>query len=359
MNRDRRSDDERPAPPFSFTWFWGQYQYHPEVMTLETPLPSDVVRPYLLSALEFLESRGMLTAAGRKKLASPGWDTQLLHKFVAKAAWGFLDEHYAEYHDYAARGSPPPVDLLKERWDQYAARYDLKKPVVPDPYQAVLQKSQNHTFDDLLRQVGTGELGDISEQLSAAIDFVPASDRHRAETFVAMARGDVVEIARDAADPEVILKILRSMGRIKPGEQLLAAAVILARRTDAVRRASPSLPLLCDAVNWARDPENALRLDCAWHTTPLDDRALLAQAVNTLFAEALSKPRGAGVDDDYLAMCAMRTAGDSQSIKLLQSSVIPVSKRDDRMWQDARKSAIAAIEKRLKGGRRRLLSFWK
>ena len=120
--------------------------------------------------------------------------------------------------------------------------------------------------------------------------------------------------------------------------------MILAERLRACETQSSYLAALVHAVNLGATPE----AEAAWRTLSKPEKNRLSDAVNSLFT---------GGHDIHLALCAMRTVGDAQSLKLIDQSVGNKREgvtqypggREESSWEPLRREAREAIA-RIQGG---------
>jgi hypothetical protein len=347
--------DPRPAPPLSLTTVWDKAKWHADAETFPAHLPRTAARAHILAALRVLDERAMLTAEGRRELADElGEDTALLDEHVRRPARAFLDAHYQSYLGACDYGAPPAVGRLETAWADYHRRYDLRKRIRPDAYQALLLGTSDHTLGALLHRVRLGE-GALLDSLRTALPHVPLQDRALVEavldvTATAGAQGAPI------ADPATRLRALAYVPAARAPAMLGTVATLARALGLAAEAGAPDAPRseerwvllqsVAGAVNlpdWRAAPPAVAALTAA-------DRDLLARLVDELFVAGDHRRR-------FLAICAMRSVGDERSLRLLRrhpptaaEGVIERARQPPEPWSAAvRQEAQEAITARLPG----------
>jgi hypothetical protein len=292
-----------------------------------------------------LEERGQLTAAGKEELAHADEDIALLPDQIKAGARAFLDQNYEAYLG-AMNGydSQPPLRLLEVAWSEYTTKYDLAKRPQANVYQRLLlDHAYDRTADSLLRALD--RVPDLAARLGAAIADVPVADRPLIEAALRCREQDPVMLSSSWPQPDVLLHALRYLDPRRHALHRMRAALILEERLGRSAYKSPNLEALVYAVNLGATPE----ADAGWQTLSQDEQHRLTDVVHALFA------RG---KDLHLALCAMRTVGDAQSLELIEQSVGNRGEgttefSDGRMepsWEPIRREARDAIARRLGEG---------
>lgn len=173
---------------------------------------------------------------------------------------------------------------------------------------------------------------------------VPVGDRPLIEAALACREQGTVTVATSWSQPEVLLHALRYLDPCRHAVHRLRAALILEERLGQHAHQRPHLAALVYALNLGATPE----AEEAWRTLPEFEKRRLSGAANLLFA---------GDEDVHLALCAMRSVGDAQSLKLIDQSVGHkkewVTEFSDGHrepgWDPVRREARDAIIRRLSG----------
>jgi hypothetical protein len=336
-----RSKKDTTPPPISLTTCWDKAKWHFEAASFPTRLPRSAGWSHIVAVLRFLDKRGQLTAAGKKELAQGDEEIALLSEQIKPGARAFLDRSYEAYlnalKDYE---QPPPVPVLESAWDSYTAKYDLSKRPRANAYQQLLlDHAYDRTANALL--LALDRVPDLAARLRAALADVSSADRALIEATLAAREGDPVRLSASWPDPEALLHALRYLDARHHALPRLRAACLLADRLDAGHTHTVHLAALVYAVNLGATPE----AEAAWHALSEPGKRLLAGAANLLFS---------GGQETHLALCAMRTVGDAQSLRLIDQSVGDkregVSQYSDGhgepSWESVRREARAAIRRR-------------
>lgn len=141
------------------------------------------------------------------------------------------------------------------------------------------------------------------------------------------------------------MKALRYVDPRRNAEQRLRAALILEERLGRSAHGSPNLEALVYAVNLGATSE----AETAWRTLSAKEQRRLTDAAHALFAN------GKAV---HLELCAMRTVGDTTSLKLIDQSVGHRSEGTTQSsggpkepsWEPIRREAREAIARRNSAG---------
>jgi len=300
---------------------------------------------HIVAALRFLDERGQLTAAGKDELAHADEEIALLSEQIKAPARAFLDQSYEAYlRAMRAYDQPPPLQVLETAWDAYAAKYDLSKRPRTNAYQQLLLgNAYDRTADALLRALD--RVPDLTARLSGALANVPAADRGLIEAALAARETDPVRLAASWPDPVALLHALRYLDARRHALPRLRAALVLAERLHTGDTQSGHLASLVHAVNLGATPE----AEAAWRALVEPEKLRLAAAVNLLFA---------GGQETHLALCAMRTVGDVQSLKLIEQSVGDKREgvtqysdgRKEPSWESVRRDGREAIRRRQNSG---------
>lgn len=328
-------------PPLSLGTCWDKGKWHFEAASFPTALPRSAGWTHIVAVLHFLGERGQLTAAGKKELAQADEEIALLSEQIKPGARAFLDQSYEAYlkaiEDYE---QPPPVPVLESAWEAYTAKYDLSKRPRPNAYQQLLlDHAHDRTANALLRALD--RVPDLAARLRAALADIPSADRALIEAALAAREGDPVNLSASWPDPGALLHSLRYLDARHHALPRLRAACLLADRLEAGHAHTIHLAALVYAVNLGATPE----AEAAWHALQEPGKRLLSGAVNLLFS---------GGQETYLALCAMRTVGDAQSLRLIDQSV--GDKREgvtqysdghsEPSWESVRREARDAIRRR-------------
>ncbi len=330
-------------PPVSLTTCWDKGKWHFEAALFPAPLPRRAGWTHIIAALRFLDERGQLTAAGKDELAHADEEIALLSEQIKAGARAFLDQSYEAYlsaiEDYRP---PPPLKVLESAWDAYKAKYDLSKRPRANAYQLlVLDHAYDRTADALLRALD--RVPDLAARLREALADVPAADRALIEAALAACEADPVSLAASWANPDALLHALRYLNARRHALPRLRAACVLAERLHTGDGQDSYLAALVHAVNLGATPE----AEAAWRALEESERFRLAAAANLLFASG---------QETHLALCAMRTVGDAQSLKLIEQSLgdkregaTQSDGRNQPSWEPIRREARDAIRRRQRG----------
>jgi hypothetical protein len=339
--RSSSSNKNTTPPPLSLSTCWDKGKWHFEAESFPTALPRSAGWAHIVATLRLLDERGQLTAAGKKELAQADEEIALLSEQIKPAARAFLDQSYEAYlsamEDY---DQSPPMPMLESAWDAYTAKYDLSKRPRANAYQQLLlDHAYDRTADALLRVLDSKP--DLATQLRAALADVPSVDRALIEATLAAREGDPVRLSASWPDPGALLHALRYLDARHHALPRLRSACLLAERLDAGHAHTIHLARLVYAVNLGATPE----AEAAWRALSEPEKRLLAGAVNLLFS---------GGQETHLALCAMRTVGDAQSLRLIDQSV--GDKREgvtqysdghvEPSWESVRREARDAIRRR-------------
>src|SRR6266404_716048 len=328
-------------PPVSLSTCWDKGKWHFEAASFPTALPRSAGWGHIVAVLGFLDERGQLTAAGKKELAQAGEEIALLSEQIKAGARAFLDQSYEAYlKAMETYEQPPPLRVLEAAWDAYASKYDLSKRPQADAYQQLLlDYAYDRTADALLRALDL--VPDLAARLRGALTDVPAAERALIEASLTAREADPVSLAASWPDPDALLHALRFLDAYRHALPRLRAACILAERLHMGGTESSYLAALVHAVNLGATPE----AEAAWRALVEPEKVRLAAAVNLLFA---------GGQETHLALCAMRTVGDAQSLKLIEQSVGDKREgvtqysdgRNEPSWEPIRREARDAIRRR-------------
>ena len=328
-------------PPVSLTTCWDKGKWHFEAASFPARLPRSVGWGHIVAVLRFLDERGQLTAAGKKELAQADEEIALLSEQIKPGARAFLDQSYETYlramEDYDQHS---PVQVLESAWDAYTAKYDLsKRPRASAYQQLLLDHAYDRTANALLRALD--RLPDLAARLRAALADVPSADRALIEATLAAREADPVRLAASWPDPGTLLHALRYLDARHHALPRLRAACLLADRLDTGNARTIHLAALVYAVNLGATPE----AEAAWRALAEPEKLRLAGAVNLLFSSG---------QETHLALCAMRTVGDAQSLRLIDQSV--GDKREgvtqyseghsEPSWEAVRREARDAMRRR-------------
>ena len=336
------SETGKIPPPISLATCWDKGKWHFDAASFPSALPRSAAWGHIVAALRFLDERGQLTAAGKKELTQADEEIALLSEQIRPAARAFLDQSYEAYLS-AMEGydQPPPLHVLECAWNAYTETYNLSKRPRPNSYQQLLlDHSHDRTADTLLRALNRNP--DLAGSLRAALADVPSADRPLIEATLAVHEADPVRVSASYPDPAVLLHSLRYLDARHHALPRLRAACILADRLDVRDPRVIHLAALVHAVNLGATPES----EAAWRSLPVPNRRQLASAVNLLCSAG---------QDTHLALCAMRTVGDSESLRLIDQSV--GDKREgvtqysdghtEPSWESIRREARDGIRRRL------------
>jgi hypothetical protein len=328
-------------PPVSLTTCWDKGKWHFEAASFPTRLPRSAGWGHIVAVLRFLDERGQLTAAGKRELAQADEEIALLSEQIKPGARAFLDQSYEAYlsamEDY---NQPPPVQVLESAWDTYTARYDLSQRPRANAYQQLLlDHAHDRTADALL--CALDEIPDLAARLRAALADVPSADRALIEATLAARETDPVRLSALWPDPGALLHALRYLDARLHALPVLRAECLLADRLDTSGARSIHLAALVYAVNLGATPE----AEAAWRALAEPEKRRLAGAVNLLFS---------GGQETHLALCALRTVGDAQSLRLIDQSVGDKREgvteysdgRREPSWEAVRREARDAIRRR-------------
>jgi hypothetical protein len=344
MTPPTSSKKNTTPPPVSLSACWDKGKWHFEAASFPAHLPRSVGWAHIVAALRFLDDRGQLTAEGKRELAQVSEEIALLSGQIKPGARAFLDQSYEAYLSaLEGYGKPLPIHVLESAWHAYIEKYDLSKRPRPNTYQQLLlDHASDHTADALLR-VLDGKPG-FAASLRAALAEVPAKDRALVEATLAAREGDPVTLASSWPDPVALLHALRYLDARQFALARLQAACILGDRVDTSDPRGTHLTALVYAVNLGATPE----AEAGWYALAERERERLAHAVNLFFS---------GGQETHLALCAMRTVGDDQSLPLIDQSVgdkregtIQYGNKDaEPAWEQVRREAREAIRRRQSG----------
>jgi hypothetical protein len=328
-------------PPVSLTTCWDKGKWHFEASSFPVHMPRSAGWTHIVAVLRFLDERGQLTAAGKRELPHADEEIALLSEQIKAGARAFLDQNYEAYlRAMEAYDQPPPLQVLEAAWDVYATKYDLSKRPRANAYQQLLlDHAYDRTADALLRTLD--RVPDLAARLRGALADVPAADRALIEAALTAHEADLVSLAASWPDPGPLLHALRYLDARRDALPRLRAACVLAERLHTGDTQSSYLAALVHAVNLGATPE----AEAAWHTLVEPEKFRLATAVNLLMA---------GGQETHLALCAMRTVGDAQSLKLIEQSVEDKREgvtqysdgRNEPSWEPVRREARDAIRRR-------------
>jgi hypothetical protein len=238
---------------------------------------------------------------------------------------------------------PPARQVLEAAWDIYTSKYDLSKRPRPNAYQQLLlDHAYDRTADALLRALD--RVPDLAARLREALTDVSAADRPLIEATLAAREADPVNLAVSWPDPQSLLHALRYLDARRHALARLRTAFVLAERLSIWDTQSSHLASLVYAVNLGATPE----AESAWRALAEPEKSQLAAVANLLFA---------GGQETYLAVCAMRTVGDAESLKLIDQSIGDKREgttqysdgRIEPSWEPVRREARDAIRRRQSG----------
>jgi hypothetical protein len=328
-------------PPLSLTTCWDKGKWHFEAVSFPRNLKTGAGYAHILAVLRFLDGYGQLTASGREEL-SVGEEIALLDEHIKPAARAFLDQNYETYlGKIKSYGQPLPTQFLEGAWTEYTSRYDISKKPRANAYQKLLLNyAYDHSINALLRAFE--RTPDLPSLVRDAIEDAPASDRPLIEATVTVYYSDADSVAESWPDPASLLHALRYLNTRKAAATRLRAAVTLARRLNVSSLSVEDLASLVWAVNLGATPE----AEAAWRALASADKKMLSAAVNSLFSLNT---------EPHLALCAMRTVGDAQSLRLIEQSVGDrregtienLDGRKEPSWEPIRREAREATLKRL------------
>jgi hypothetical protein len=342
MSRPSASEKNlKVPPPLSLTTCWDKGKWHFEAASFPRNLKTSAGYVHILTVFRFLDGRGQLTASGREEL-SAGEEIALLDEHIKPAARAFLDQNYETYlRKIKSYGQPPPTQLLDGAWTEYTTKYDISKKPRANAYQKLLLNyAYDHSINALLRAFE--RIPDLPSLVRDAIKDAPESDRPLIEATVAVYYSDVDSIAESWPDPTSLLYALRYLDRRKAAATRLRAAVTLAKRLNVSSLSGEHLVSLVWAVNLGATPQ----AEAAWRALASADKKMLSAAVNSLFSLNT---------EPHLALCAMRTVGDTQSLRLIEQSagdkregtIEDLHGRKEPSWEPIRREAREATLKRL------------
>jgi hypothetical protein len=330
-----------PPPPVSLSTCWDKGKWHFDAPSFPAHLPRKAGCEHIVAALRFLGERGQLTADGLDELAHADEEIALSSEQIKAGARAFLDQNYETYlAAIEGYGQRPPLQILRTAWDVYTTKYDLSKRPRANAYQQLLlDHAYNCKADALLRALD--RVPDLAERLRGALADVPATDRSLIEAALAAREADVVDLAASWDDPGALLHALRYLDSRTHALPRLRAALVLAERLQIRGAHHSSLGALVYAVNLGATPE----AETAWRALGEPEQIRLASAANLLFE---------GDQEIHLALCAMRTVGDEQSLKLIEQSVGDKREgttqhsdgRIEPSWEPVRREAREAILRR-------------
>lgn len=329
-------------PPVSLTNCWDKGKWHFEAASFPSHLPRSSGWAHIVAALRFLDERDQLTAEGKRELARADEEIALLSRQIKSGARAFLDQNYEAYlNAIEGYGQPVPIHVLASAWDAYKQKYDLSKRPQPNHYQQLLlDHAYDRTANALLRVLDRHP--DLATRLRAALPDVPSADRALVEATLAAREGDPAQLAPLWPDPTALLQALRYLDTRQGALPRLRAAIVLADRLGVNDPVGNHLAALVYAVNLGATPE----AEAAWRALTEPEQRRLARAVNLLFS---------GGEETHLALCAMRTVGDAESLTLIEQSVGDKREgtieygdgRREPAWDGVRREARAAIRRRL------------
>ncbi|MBI3924433.1 MAG: hypothetical protein HY319_02730 [Armatimonadetes bacterium] len=272
----------RPAAPLSLTRCWAR------------SFDQDSARQGIRRVFEFLRAHDLLTGAGVREWQQ--WGCQgppsLLSAHVRSCAAAFLDETGAGLLGMAR-------DELQDRWTTYRERHDLNKKVRPTPYQAVLLAySQDRSVDGLMRKLFS--FPDLASRVREVLDSAPPADRTLLSLLLYLAEQPDLVTAVRSVDPSA--RALQVLPHLKAGELHLVAVLALRRRIG-------------------REEDHPLRADLARAVNlprGIRDRARAALSPPELASLARPAERLYSGGEPLLALAALRTVGDEDSLLLLE-----------------------------------------
>lgn len=336
-----KSSASEKNPPLSLTTCWDKGKWHFEAASFPRSLKTSAGYKHILAVLRFLDGHGQLTASGREEL-SAGEEIALLDEHIRPAARAFLDQTYETYlRAIESYEQPPPTQLLEGAWTEYTTTYDISKKPRANGYQKLLLNyAYDHSLNALLRAFE--RTPDLPSLVRDAIKDAPASDRPLIEATVAVYYSDATSLADSWPDPAWLLHALRYLERRKAAATRLRAAVALAKRLNVSTSSTDHLVSLVWAVNLGATPE----AEAAWRALASADKKMLSAAVNSLFSLNT---------EPHLALCAMRTVGDAQSLRFIEQTVgdkregiiEDVDGKKEPSWEPIRREARQATLKRL------------
>lgn len=336
-----KSSGSEKNPPLSLTTCWDKGKWHFEAASFPRNLKRGAGYKHIVAVLRFLDAHGQLTASGREEV-SAGEEIALLDEHIKPAARAFLDQTYKIYlKAMESYEQPPPTQLLERAWAEYTAKYDISKQPHANSYQQLLLKyAYDHSVNALLRAFE--RTPDLPRLVRGALKDAPVSDRPLVEATVAAYYSDATDLADSWPDPASLLHALRYLDRRQAAATRLRAAVTLAKRLNASTSNAEHLVSLVWAVNLGATAE----AEAAWHALASADKDMLSAAANSLFSLNT---------EPHLALCAMRTVGDAQSLHCIEQSV--GDKREgiientdgkrEPSWEPIRREAREATLKRL------------
>jgi hypothetical protein len=335
----------KKPPPVSLSTCWDKGKWHFDASSFPVHLPRKAAWEHIVTALRFLDERRQLTAAGKDELAHADEEIALLSEQIKVGARAFLDQNYEAYlRAMEGYGQPAPLQILEKAWDAYTAKYDISKRPRANAYQQLLlDHAYDRKADTLLRALD--RVPDLAVRLRGALADAPAADRTLIEAALATREKDVLSLAVSWHDPDALLHALRYLDPRRHALPRLQAALVLAERLNIKDAQSSRLAALIWVINLGAIPE----AEAAWRTLVEPDKARLAAAVNSLC--------GSG-QETHLALCAMRTVGDSQSLKLIEQTVGDKREgvtrysdsRIEPSWESVRRDAREAIGRRQSSG---------
>jgi hypothetical protein len=328
-------------PPLSLTTCWDKGKWHFEAASFPRNLKTSAGYAHILAVLRFLDGHGQLTASGSEEL-SAGEEIALLDEHIKPAARAFLDQTYETYlGEIKSYEQPLSTQFLVDAWTEYTTKYDISKKPSANAYQKLLlYYAYDHSINALLRAFE--RTPGLPSLVRDAIKDAPASDRPLIEATVTVYYSDADSIAESWPDPASLLHALRYLDRRKAAATRLRAAVTLAKRLNVSSLSVDHLVSLVWAVNLGVVPE----AEAAWRALASADKKMLNAAVNSLFSLNT---------EPHLALCAMRTVGDAQSLRLIEQSVgderegtiEDLDGSKEPSWERIRREAREATLKRL------------
>lgn len=326
----------------SLSTCWDKGKWHFDAPSFPAHLPRRAGWEHIFALLRFLEERKQLTAEGKDELAHASDEIALLSEHIRVGARAFLDQSYGAYLEAAeGYGHPPPLQILENAWNTYSLKYDLSKRPRANAYQQLLlAHSHDRKADGLLRSLG--RVPDLAARIRGALADVPEGDRGLIEaTLAARDAADLAALAASWPEPGMLLHALRYLDPRRDAPSRLRAALVLADNLRIRDAQNTHLSDLVYAVNLGVTPE----AEAAWRALSELERIRLAEAANSLFSNGT---------ETHLALCAMRTVGDLQSLKLIEESIGDKREgttqysdgRIEPSWEPVRREAREAIRRR-------------
>lgn len=307
-SRVKRSEkSERPPPPLSMTTCWDKAKWHYDG-DFPKHLPLEASWAHITATMRFLDERGMLSAEGKRNLASDDEEISFSLDHVKRAAHAFLDECYHEFVERCNYGQLPDIAFLELRWRSYEERFDLKKRIVPNAFQGLLIRSGNGTLPPLFFRLNHDP--GLVEELAAAMPFAPAETQPFIELVLLVFKGDAVSTALTVQQPDALLKALTFATTESLAVARWRSVAVLSKRFRSVCDDSDTLVLAGQVLASGRLPSVASTLDCAVRELSEEERKTLATIANCLFRDHETRSLG---------KTAMTNIGNADSIRLLDS----------------------------------------